>query len=269
MKKIEQQECREIQMSILDEIDRICKENNLKYSLAYGTLLGAVRHKGYIPWDDDIDICMLREDYEKLIAILKDKNAAGHKEWLTLVDDTCDGYFYPFAKAYDNRTAVKMERHKGEMGIWVDIFPLDGLPKSRFWEKAFVLYCSFLRVITLAITTDFKSKAYDAWTLLYKRFFYAVACIVGKKRFCRYVERVIRRYPTNHSGHVATLFFDTKTDRILDLEKIAETVGYPFENREFSGYKNFDYYLSEFYHDYMQLPPVEKRYNHGLDVWWK
>ena len=72
MKKIEQQECREIQMSILDEIDRICKENNLKYSLAYGTLLGAVRHKGYIPWDDDIDICMLREDYEKLISILKD-----------------------------------------------------------------------------------------------------------------------------------------------------------------------------------------------------
>jgi len=173
MKKIEQNEFREIQMCILDEIQRICKENNLKYSLAYGTLLGAVRHKGYIPWDDDIDICLLREDYEKLIAVLKDKNAPGHKEWLTLVDDTCDGYFYPFAKAYDNRTAVKMERHKGEMGIWVDIFPLDGLPKSRFWEKAFVLYCSFLRVITLAITTDFKSKAYDAWTLLYKRFFYA------------------------------------------------------------------------------------------------
>ena len=155
------------------------------------------------------------------------------------------------------------------MGIWVDIFPLDGLPKSRFFEKAFVLYCSFLRVITLAITTDFKSKGYDAWTLLYKRFFYAVACVIGKKRFCRYVERVIRRYPTNHSGRVATLFFDTKTDRILDLGKIAETVGYPFENREFSGYKNYDYYLSEFYHDYMQLPPVEKRYNHGLDVWWK
>ena len=88
MKKIEQNEFREIQMCILDEIQRICKENNLKYSLAYGTLLGAVRHKGYIPWDDDIDICLLREDYEKLIAVLKDKNAPGHKEWLTLVDDT-------------------------------------------------------------------------------------------------------------------------------------------------------------------------------------
>ena len=71
-------------MSVLDEIDRICKENNLKYSLAYGTLLGAVRHKGYIPWDDDIDICMLREDYEKLIAILKDENAAGQAKQFSL-----------------------------------------------------------------------------------------------------------------------------------------------------------------------------------------
>ena len=269
MKKIEQDECREIQMSILDEIHRICKENNLKYSLAYGTLLGTIRHKGYIPWDDDIDICLLREDYEKLIAILKDEKAASHKEWLTLVDDTCDGYFYPFAKAYDNRTTVKMDRHKGEMGIWVDIFPLDGLPKSRFWEKPFILYCSFLRVISLAITTDFKSKGYDTWTLLYKRFFYALACLIGKRRFCRYVERVYRRYPSNNSGRVATLFFDTKTDRVLELEKVTETKSYPFENRAFDGYVNYDYYLSLFYRDYMQLPPEEKRYNHGLDVWWK
>ena len=269
MRKMEQNECREVQMSILDEIQRICKENNLKYSLAYGTLLGAVRHKGYIPWDDDIDICLLREDYEKLIAILKDKNAPGSKEWLTLVDDTCDGYFYPFAKACDNRTTVKMDRHKGEMGVWVDIFPLDGLPKSRFLEKAFVLYGSFLRVIALAITSDFSSKAYDTWTLLYKRFFYAIACIVGKKRFCRYVERVIQRYPTNHSGRVATLFFDGKTDRVLDLDKITEMTKYPFENREYDAIKNYDYYLSEFYGDYMQLPPEDKRITHGLDVWWK
>ena len=268
MKKIEQQECREIQMSVLDEIARICKENNIKYSLGYGTLLGAVRHKGYIPWDDDIDICLLREDYDKLIALLKDPTVP-KKSWFTLVDDTCEGYYYSFAKAYDNRTFVDISRHKGEMGIWVDIFPLDGLPKCRCLEKPFVLYCSFLRVVGLALSSDLNSKAYDAWTRFYKKLIYAVVSIIGKKRFCRHMERVYRRYPVNNSGRVASLFFDTKTDRVLDLDKLKEVTSFAFENREFDGYKNYDYYLSEFYHDYMQLPPVEKRICHDFDAWWK
>ena len=268
MKKLNTHECREIQMSVLDEIDRLCKENHLKYSLAYGTLLGAIRHKGYIPWDDDIDIFLLRSDYDKLISLLK--NASIKKaDWLTLADDTCSDYFYPFAKVYDNRTTVKMERHKGEMGLWVDIFPMDNLPQKQLFEKFFVYYCSFLRVISLSITTDFESKQYDKWTLFYKRIFHTFAKVIGEKRFCRYVERVYQKYANKPSKNVATLFFDTKTDRILDKEKIAETVSYAFENRHYDGVKNYDYYLTEFYSDYMQLPPVEKRYNHGLDCYLK
>lgn len=268
MKKIDGVESREIQMSVLDEISRICKENNLKYSLAYGTMLGAVRHKGYIPWDDDIDIFLLREDYDKLISLLKDPNVP-KKDWLALMDDTSKDFHCPFTKAYDDRTRVKMERHVGEIGLWVDIFPLDGVPKAKCLERPFVLFMSFLRVFSLAMSTDFKSKGYDAWTLFYKRFFYAFACIVGKKRFCRFVEWAARRYPARDSARVANMFFDSKTDRILDKAKIEEVVSYPFENREYLGVKNYDYYLSEFYRDYMQLPPEEKRYNHGLDVWWK
>ena len=268
MKKIDQKECREVQLSVLDEVARICKENNLKYSLAYGTLLGAVRHKGYIPWDDDIDIFLLREDYDKLIAILKDP-AVQKKEWLTVVDDACDGYYYGFAKAYDNRTHVEMERHKGEMGIWVDLFPLDGLPKMRLLEKPFVLYCSFLRVVGLALSSDLNSKAYDAWTRFYKRVIYTVVSLLGKRRFCRYMERVYRRFSGKESGRVATLFFDSKTDRVLDLDKLTEMTTYPFENREYEAIKNYDYYLSEFYGDYMQLPPEEKRITHGLEAFWK
>ena len=268
MKKIEQQECREIQMSILDEIDRICKENNLKYSLAYGTLLGAVRHKGYIPWDDDIDICMLREDYEKLISILKDP-ATQKKGWLTLVDIECDDYYYGFAKVYDNRTYVNMSRHKGEMGLWVDIFPLDGLPKWQWLERPFVLYCSFLRVIGLALSSDLNSKAYTAWTRLYKKFLYAIASVIGKKRFCRYMDRVYRHYPVNNSNRVAALFFDLKADHVLCLEKLQEMASYQFENRKYDGFNYYGYDVPEIYHDYMQLPPVEKRFCHDFDAWWK
>lgn len=268
MRKIEQKECREIQMTILDEIDRICKENNLKYSLAYGTLLGAIRHKGYIPWDDDIDIFLFREDYDKLIALLKDPNVK-KQEWFSLLDDTVKDYYYPFAKAYDSRTHVKMDRHKGEMGIWVDIFPLDSLPRTRFFEKPFVLYCSFLRVICLALSTDFKAKTLDTWTRLYKRFFYVLVSMMGKKRYCRFVQRVFRLFSAKKSNRVASLFFDTKADCVWDRDRLTEFAYYKFENREYMGVKDYDYYLSECYHDYMQLPPEEKRYTHALDVWWK
>lgn len=268
MKKIEQDECREIQMSVLDEISRICKENNLKYSLAYGTMLGAVRHKGYIPWDDDIDIWLFREDYDKLLKLLKDPNVH-KKEWLGLIDDTSKDFHCPFVKVHDNRTTVKMERHVGEMGLWVDIFPMDGIPESKILAKAYVYFMGFLRIFSLAMSTDFKSKGYDRWTLFYKRFFYAFTLLVGKKRFCRFVDWMACRFPAAQSKFVANPFFDTKTDRILERDKISEMVPYPFENREYLGVKNYDYYLSQFYRDYMQLPPEEKRYNHGLDVWWK
>ena len=310
MRMIGQKECREIQMAILDEIERICKVNNLTYSLAYGTLLGAVRHKGYIPWDDDIDICLLREDYEKLIAILKDKNAPGSKEWLTLVDDTCDGYFYPFAKAYDNRTTVKlmrilkdsstakpewlslvddtskgyyypfakaidnrtevrMDRHTGNDGIWVDIFPLDGLPASKIGSKLFILFCGLLRVIQLAMDTDFSSKTLSFGTLLYKRFFYIFATVVGKKRICRFVEKVFHLFDIDKSKNVTVLFFDSKCDTILDKEKLLPMATLPFENREYACFANYDYYLKELYNDYMTLPPEEKRWTHDFDAWWK
>lgn len=267
-KKIGVEESREIQMSVLDEISRLCKENNLKYSLAYGTMLGAVRHKGYIPWDDDIDIWLFREDYDKLIALLKDPSVP-KKEWLSLIDDTSKDFHCPFVKVHDNRTQVKMERHVGDMGLWVDIFPMDGVPESKLAAKAYVYFLSFLRIFCLAMSTDFKSKDYDCWTLFYKRFFYAFTVVVGKKRFCRFVEWVARWFPAKKSKYVANPFFDSKTDRILEREKIAEMVPYAFENREYLGVKNYDYYLKEFYRDYMQLPPEEKRYNHGLDVWYR
>ena len=116
MKRIDIDELRKIQMNILDELKRICNENGLTYYLGSGSLLGAVRHKGYIPWDDDIDIWMVREDYDKLMNLLKDRDIE-KADWFSLLDESTEGYYYPFAKAVDNRTELKMERHTDHHGI--------------------------------------------------------------------------------------------------------------------------------------------------------
>lgn len=267
-KKIGPEEIREIQMAILDEIVRICKENNLRYYLAYGSLIGAVRHKGYIPWDDDMDIFLVREDYDKLLSILKGKE--GDKaEWISLIDDTSADYFYPFSKAVDNRTEVKMDRHKGSHGIWVDLFPVDGLPKSDFMAKVFVMFCSFLRVVGLAMDTDFSSKTLSAWTLFYKRFFNILSCIIGKKRICRFVEWTFHRYSVKDSDKVAILFSGHKLDAIFKKEVLLQQDVYKFENREYTGCANYDLYLTQLYGDYMKLPPEEKRITHNFGAWWK
>ena len=114
------EECRNIELNILSAIAKICDDNNLKYFMCGGTMLGAIRHKGFIPWDDDIDIMLLRNDYERLVTILKKQK---EYPWLQLLDSTVDGYYYTFAKAIDNTTCAKMEDNVTDHGLWVDIFP--------------------------------------------------------------------------------------------------------------------------------------------------
>lgn len=267
MKKISRDEAREVLMSITDEIARICKENGLRYYIACGTLLGAVRHKGFIPWDDDLDLIVMRDDYDKLMALLKDKNVK-KAEWLEVVDDTRDDYFCPFAKVCDRRTAIKMDRHKAAGGLWVDVFPYDGLPSSKFFAGIYTRIAALFRVICLAMDTDFSSKTLSTWNLIYKRFFWILATVIGRKRFCRFVEWFHRRYDIRKSKYVTSLFFDTRVDTILDKEMLLPQAVFQFENREYTSFANYDYLLKRMYGDYMKLPPEEKRITHDFNAWW-
>ena len=120
---------KEIELSILDYIDDVCKTNHIKYYLAYGTLLGAIRHKGFIPWDDDIDIYLLRDDYMKFVKIVNEQRNDRY-EILSIYND--DSYNYEFAKVIDKRTALNASNfiiNKKE-GVWVDVFPLIILQNS-------------------------------------------------------------------------------------------------------------------------------------------
>lgn len=267
MKKMSQQECRIVQMDILNEIVRICKANGIQCYLAFGSLLGAVRHKGYIPWDDDIDVCMVREDYEKFIKIMKE-GRANTKDYYSLVDNTCEDYFYPIAKVVDDRTLVDMSRHTLKQGIWVDIFPLDGVPSSPMKAKIHMTLCAFMRVIALAIDANFAHSKIN-FTYLYKRFFKAFAFVVGRKRICRLHERIFKHFKVEDCEYIANLFTNNGTRSMMDKERLLKVAVYPFEDRQYESYAEYDYYLKRMYGDYMKLPPEEKRITHDFDAWWK
>ena len=123
MRKIEDiQELRSIQMGVLDEVHRFCEEHGLRYFLSSGTLIGAVRHQGYIPWDDDIDIYMPRKDYEKFLASYRDERGV----YRAINPQTEAHYYYTFAKVVDQRTKMIEDETEGyEIGVYMDIFPVD------------------------------------------------------------------------------------------------------------------------------------------------
>ena len=136
MKKITPEEIKKIQLDLLIQFAEFCKKNNLYYCLAYGTLLGAIRHKGFIPWDDDIDVIMPRPDYEKFCKLVAEKKIATSLQ---------NNSTYPFVKIIDTRTLVR-ERfaQKEEVGIWIDVFVLDGNFNNRIinflhYKIAFVI----------------------------------------------------------------------------------------------------------------------------------
>lgn len=178
---ISREESKSIMLSIMDAIDEICKENGITYFITAGTLLGAVRHKGFIPWDDDIDIVLFRDDYDKLLSILKSQNKFS---WLGIVGPDKKKYYYPFAKAVDNRTIAKQEDNTSEYGIWVDIFPLNAFPDSLKEQKIFMRNCQNLRAMILSMTTDFAHVQFNKKFLI-KSVLKFLSLIVGKQTIKR------------------------------------------------------------------------------------
>ena len=265
MKTLTQAEIRNVQIGILDQLVAICKENNLQCYLAFGSLLGAVRHKGYIPWDDDIDVCMTRDEYEKLLEILKNKNSR-KPEWFTLIDDTCEGYYYPFAKVVDQRTEVDMERHTTKHGIWVDIFPLDGMAPNKKLAAFHIFICSIIRVVVLAMDANLKNKKKD-FDFFYKWLFKTLAHLIGTKRVCVFDAWLYKFWDVKKAKHIGTFFTNRGSRDILDKERLLQVASYDFENRKYEGYADYDYYLSSLYGDYMKLPPKEQQRTHAFDAW--
>lgn len=262
---LERQECKNIQKQLLVIADDICKKNNLNYYMAYGTMLGAIRHKGYIPWDDDIDIYMERSHYEEFIKIIRNCETT-IPEWCNILTISPDTYYYPFAKLVDSRTVAKMDSNVTEHGVWIDIFPIDGVPNNVIISHIFCFYCHFLRAIIIAMTTDFSSKKLGK-KVIYKKILATIAEIIGKNKIANIYNEVCKKYNVKDHEYVASLSGAYSSRERMPKNVYFERATYEFEEYHFSGAKNYKEYLSQLYGDFMKLPPEEKRRIHSIIAW--
>lgn len=268
-KIITKEEQKKIEFEILKYVKEICNKNKLNYFLCGGTLLGAVRHKGFIPWDDDIDIMMPYKDYKKLLNLLKKDN----NKYTILEPYDNNNYYYTFSKLVDNKTYTDANNLKVEgNGVCIDIFPCNNLPDD--YSKCVELVNKFQR----------KYKAYWRETIQEKYYFSEnkikgiIKAIVffpehilynkqkNKKKIINMLEEYNNR-KTKHAGFVASIY---NKKEIFDKKIFDEYIELEFEKEKFKCIKQYDEYLKSLYGDYMKLPPEEDRhYPHDSKSYWK
>ena len=263
MKEIFIDDIRKVQLAMLDFIDVLCREKGIRYSLAGGTLLGAVRHRGYIPWDDDIDIFMPRPDYERLIEEIRKTGNARYRIISPFTDGRC---YYPFAKLCDTTTQIleQNDRPLPEMGIYVDIFPVDGLPndvrqRKRYWNRIRV----WKRFNTMVYQRKVRGEGFAKRVL--RRVMFFMFKPMKSNALAKYLNALATRCGVGESEFIACSIFGYGEREQLPASVFSEFIDIPFEQKQYRAIKNYDLYLSNLYGDYMTLPPAERRQRkHGF-----
>ncbi len=259
MRKIEDiQELRQIQIGILDDVHRFCEEHGLRYFLSSGTLIGAVRHKGYIPWDDDIDIYMPRKDYEQFLKTYQDVNGV----YRAINPQTESHYYYTFAKVVDSRTRMVEKETEGyEIGVYMDIFPVDYVvdnvqERKRVFRQKKLLY----KIRRCKISNSNPLQSLLAY-IVYKCWPMSVKQIERKIR-----QLIVLTEPTNVVCNMTEAGPTIKG--CFSAEDIVSSVDIEFEGKKYKTMVGYKDYLERTYGDYMTLPPVEQRVTHQFEAYW-
>ena len=260
MRAISIDEAKKRLIEMMDELNIICEENGIDVSASGGTLLGAVRHKGFIPWDDDIDVYIPRPQYNKLIEIMKERNKSSRN--ILLCNELNEKYLYPFAKYIDTQTLlVEREGNSGvEMGLFIDVFPIDGLGDSIKEAKKQMQKLNKYIILNLSLLVIPWRENVSFYKNLAISIIRGIAKIVGPKWIHKQMHKVVAKLPYDTSKYVGEFADEVGEKRIcLKSEIYNEYVYLDFETIKIKAPKQWDKYLTQFYGDYMTLPPIEKR----------
>lgn len=253
-------EIKQVELGILDYIVDICNKYNLIYYLSYGTLIGAIRHKGFIPWDDDIDVVMLREDYEAFLRVGQKKLG---KDYFLQTKATDKNYVNPFAKIRKNGTVFRETLVKDvdmHHGIYIDIFPVDNaMPRSKKGYRQ-VRLLNYFREIKKGRTQE-RSHEEN----LFQR-------LLSDTMVDRGINFALNLFSKKKTDYVSDLVFNN-TEKLYDeyslrRETFESTIPGEFEGYFFPIPSNYHEVLTIYYGDYMTLPPLEnqKPHHHVVEI---
>ena len=254
-RRLSEEEIKEVELGVMDYIHNLCQKENINYSLAYGTLLGAVRHKGYIPWDDDVDISLKRDEYDKLYqAVLRDNDPIYKvASW-----ENDKRYPYPFYRVYDARTVYENNYIENDidLGICVDVFPFDYYADVN---KEMVKLDTYRR---LSVYTLYGIHSKNAGLKNIIR--YMLALIFRLTRVKTWNKKMnLLSMQAKDSDSIDYLMENKRTSTKFEKSLLDKVIDSPFEDRTYKIPEAFHQILSAIYgDDFMEIPPVEKRVKH-------
>lgn len=270
MIEIASDELKQIAFNVLCQVKAVCEDQNIRYFLDGGTLLGAVRHGGFIPWDDDIDICMPRPDYERFIEYCKNNDTS-----FGVVSHKIDKKFTElYAKAYDKATVCQemyVNRNNSDYGVYVDIFPVDGLGNDLKTALKLLHKSRFKRsLLTAANWKSFFKSRTRKWYIEPIRFiFYLLSRCVNPHKLINKIEKMYSSFNFDESEKVGVVCGCYGDKEVMNRSIYDSGTNVKFENEIFAAMGKYDEFLTNLYGDYMVLPPKEKRISHHTFVAYK
>lgn len=255
---------------MLKDLDSFLKLMKVPYSIMYGTMLGAVRHKGFIPWDDDIDLGLLRNDYEKLIFCINDstKNILLDEKY-EFEGIELDNGDKPFLKFVNKRILIN-SNDSSEKYLWIDLFPFDGVPNIGF--KLYNLYFfKYLRVARNLKDSLYMKSMMANKNSFGKRVYYRILDRIFKnknqKDLSELIVKCAKKISIEKAKKVANVAWSSLNEPSISKSLFENLIDYKFEDINAKGLEDYNLYLKSNYGSYMTLPPENLRQNHEIKAW--
>ena len=263
MKELTQEEFREKQLNLLRNFHAFCEKHNLKYSLAFGTMLGAVRHGGFIPWDDDMDVAMLRPDYDRFVKIASSEPAPfAFYDWTN-----CRNIMFMFAKVVDPHACYKRVGQEGiqsatSTGVYLDVFPLDAMPRNKMLAKTYGLFIYFWRALLGSnccyayykkfLKPVFSMKKRIAWHICK-----VLGCFVPVYPSWLLMNKIFHLFKCDKPTYVADMTCGKCHKKLYRSEWFDNMIKQKFDTAEFWMSGNYDAWLTEAYGDWRTPPSAD------------